>query len=244
MKKSFFFAALLLLSLSLFGQSNKSALRLRLSDGTQLKVELNNRNFNKIGRALIIDAIPGKRTHIKVYRFRPYADGRGGKAELVYSGTIKLKKGASYDAIVDVRNRKLRMKEVSSFNNVPQQEPPKLFKPQIIQESQDIQTQAIPNAKNANIAHLSMQLQTINKAMETADTDSEKLVIAQKYIGNQISTADLSEILNWFFFDDTKLQFVKSVYSKVSDKNNAASLSNTFTSESSKKELSQFLKKQ
>ena len=240
MKKSFLFVILSVLSFSLFAQSNRSALRLRLSDGTPLKVAINNRDFNKIGTSLIIGDIPGRRPHITVYRFRPYADGRGGKAELVYSGTIKIRRGSSYDAIVDVRNRTLRMKEVSSLVNVPTQAPPNTLQPQILDNNSD-PTES--NVDESNNSSLSPQLQTIQSAMEKVSTDKEKLEVANKYIGNEISTADLTQILNWFFFDDTKLKFIKSVYPKVTDKENATSLGDGFISESSKKELRQFLKR-
>lgn len=245
MKKSFLFVFLSLLSISLFAQNNRSTLRLRLSDGAPLKVAINSRNFDKIGTSLIIGDIPGRRPRITVYRFKPYADGRGGKAELVYSGKIKIDRGSSYDAIVDVRNNRLRLREVNSFANVPMNAPPKTPQPQILQDNQNqvqsnVEELSVEEPKNEV---LSPQLQTIHDAMGKVSTDKEKLEVAQRYIGDKITTSDLVQILDWFFFDDTKLTFIKSAYPKISDKNNAAKLSDVFISESSKKELNQFLKK-
>jgi len=239
MKKSFLLFCALLLSFSLFAQSNRSSLRLRLSDGTPLKVVINNRDFDKIGTALIIGDIPGKRPHIIVYRFRPYADGKGGKAELVYSGTIKVKRGSNYDAIVDVNNKKLFMKEVSTLSNVPSQPPVDPYRPQIIQDNQNVMD--ISNEQTTS--DLSPQLQTIQKAMDEVTTDNEKLKVANRYIGDKISTADVAQISNWFFFDDTKMQFIKVVYPKIYDKEKAVQLKDIFISDSSKKELADFLKK-
>lgn len=225
----------LLLSTSfLFAQNQRSTIRLRLSDGTPLKVVVNNRNFNKIGTPVVIDDLPGKRPHFMIYRFRPYADGKGGKAELVYSGSIKIKRGAKYDAVVDVRNRKLRLKEIRPEEDLAP----------ATAAINHVQNHTVRQAGEEGVASLNAQLETIHRAMEKVDTDHEKLVVAEKHVGDQIVTEDAAYIASWLFFDDTKMQFIKNIYSKISDKENLSSLKDVFTSEASQQEFEVFLKQQ
>lgn len=221
---------LLLLSLAgqLFAQkNNRTTLRIRLSDGYPLTVAVNGRYFEKIGKTLTIGDLPKKRHNIKVYRYRAYQDGKGGKAELVYSGRIKVDPGSTYDCIMDVGTRKFRMKEVAS-----------LAEPATVEDNTagNISLPPVPVTRNSSLA-------TLKQKMDAADEDAGKLKLANGYVsGNSVSVADIKDIASWLFFDDTRLEFVKSSYSKVTDKDAYPSLGDIFTLESSRTEFEQFLK--
>ncbi|RYZ36375.1 MAG: hypothetical protein EOP49_32645, partial [Sphingobacteriales bacterium] len=92
MKRILVLVLTLLLSVpAIYAQkSNRSVMRIRLSNGAPLMVTINGRDFKKIGRSITIGDIPRKRQYIQVYRYRAYADGQGGKAELAYSGNVKI----------------------------------------------------------------------------------------------------------------------------------------------------------
>jgi hypothetical protein len=239
MKRFFVFALGFLLSFSVaFAQKNdRSTMRIRLSDGSPLMVTINGRDFKKTGRAITIGDIPKKRQDIQVYRFRPYADGGGGKAELVYSGTVKLEKGNTYDCIVDIGTRKFRMKEVASLAPVPDRLP---FRPG---NDKPIQEQTPVDEIPGNEPVASTRLQGLKAAMDRVDEDSKKLVEAKKFIGqNTISSAEAKAIASWIFFDDNRMLFVKSAYPKVTDKNNFQQVGTVFTLEDSRKEFDAFMK--
>lgn len=238
MKKVLLLIFPILFTLNFSFAQNRSTLRLRLSDGSLLKVAINNREFKKISSSLIIGDVPGKRPHIKVYRFRPYADGRGGKAEIVYSGTIKIQKGGSYDGIIDLNNRRLLLKEVNSLENIPESAPFKIGNDKTLSEPAGSDESSEINSD------LSPELMTIKKAMDQEVSDHEKLNTVERYIGSSILTHDVAHISSWFFFDETKIKFIKMIYPKVADRENLSSLESIFTSEVSKNEFRNFLKKQ
>lgn len=233
-----------LLSLNfVFAQKNdRSAMRIRLSDGSPLLVTINGRDFKKTGRSITIGDIPRKRQDIQVYRFRPYADGNGGKAELVYSGTIKLVKGSTYDCIVDLGTRKFRMKEVSSLAPLAERPP---FNPN---QSQPV-AQNSGNAGNEEVTldmppdrTVSSRLQPLKTAMDKTDADSKKLAEARKFIQqNTVTSEEVKQIAGWMFFDDNRMLFVKQAYARVSDKNNFTTVAEVFTLTESKKEFNSFL---
>lgn len=254
MKRIFALALVLLCSLpGVFAQrSDRSTLRIRLSDGGPLLVTINGRDFKKIGRSITIADIPRKRQNLQVYRYRPYADGKGGKAELAYSGTIKVQKGSTYDCVVDPGTRKFRMMEVASLQPIPQRPP---FNPRRDQPlNQDNAPDDLGTAMNepavSDDAPLEMppdhtvsaRLQSLKTAMDREDADSKKLAEARKFIAtHNVTSAEVTDIAGWIFFDDNRLTFIKAAYPKVSDKENFSSAGSVFTLPESKKEFENFL---
>ncbi|WP_118952490.1 DUF4476 domain-containing protein [Taibaiella helva] len=248
---------ILVLALALFSflpavfaqRSDRSTLRIRLSDGGPLLVTINGRDFRKIGRSITIADIPRKRQYMQIYRYRAYADGKGGKAELVYSGTIKVHKGSTYDCIVDIGTRKFRMLEVASLQPLAQQPP---FNPRRDQPLNTDDGTAMDN--NAPVADdtplelppdrtVSARLQPLKAAMDKEDADSKKLAEARKFIAaNSVTSAEVADIAGWIFFDDNRLTFVRAAYARVSDKENFNTVGTVFTLPESKKEFENFLK--
>lgn len=229
-------------------RSDRSTMRIRLSDGTPLLLTINGRDFKKTGRSITIGDIPRKRQDLQIYRFRPYADGRGGKAELVYSGRVKINKGSTYDCVVDVRERKFMMKEVSSLPAI-ERPPfnPRRDQPTANDNSQDEEQYAATD--NTDIAmppshDVSSRLQPLKTAMDRVEADSKKLAEAKKFISqNNVTAAEVKSIAGWLFFDDTRLSFVKSAYPKVSDKEHfEAEAGSVFTLAGSKSEFDDFMK--
>ncbi len=159
-------------------KSDRSTMRIRLSDGTPLLLTINGRDFKKTGRSITIGDIPRKRQDFRIYRFRPYADGRGGKAELVFSGRVKIEKGSTYDCVVDVREGKFMMKEVSSLPALD----PTPFDPRRSQptgNNSDPDAEQYAASDDTDIAmppnhDVSSRLQALKTAMDHVDADSKK----------------------------------------------------------------------
>ena len=245
MRKIIALALVFLLSFpAVFAQKNdRSTLRIRLSDGSPLLVTINGRDFKKTGRSITIGDIPRKRQNIQVYRFRPYADGNGGKAELVYSGTVKVVKGSTYDCIVDIGTRKFRMKEVRELVALA---PPPVFNRN---QSQPINQDGNAAAATDDVVldmppdrTVSTRLQPLKTAMDKTDADSKKLEEARKFVQqNSVTSDEVKNIASWLFFDDNRMAFVKLAYNRVSDKQNFAIVGEVFTLADSKRAFDAFL---
>jgi len=236
-------AFLLMLPAAFAQRSDRSTMRIRLSDGSPLTVTINGRDFRKVGRSITIADIPRKRQYLQVYRYRAYADGKGGKAELVYSGTVKVQKGSVYDCIVDLNTRRFRMKEVGALQPLAQRPPfdPRRDQPlqeQAADDSQDETTLDLPPDRT-----VSSRLQPLKEAMDQVEADSKKLAEARKFIASHsVTSEEVKEIAGWIFFDDNRLTFVKAAYPKVSDKDNFAIVGDAFTLPDSKKDFDDFLR--
>ena len=228
--------AALLVAPSLFADgSNRSTLRIRLSDGSPLLITVNGRDFKKIGRSITIGDLPGKRQDIQVYKYRMFADGKGGKAELAFSGRIKIEKGYTYDCVVDLGTGKFRMKHVTSLQALPSPDAGPVQRPNQI--AADDTPLELPVTTEVDSKLLPLQ-----KSMTNVDADSKKLELAINYVNaNRVNTQDVTNIASWIFFDDNRMKFVKQAYSKVVDKNNYDAVGKVFTMDASKKEFSDFI---
>jgi hypothetical protein len=208
-------------------KDNRSTLRIRLSDDAPLTVSVNGRYFQKTGKSITIGDLPRKKHQIKVYRFRPYKDGQGGKAELVYSGRIKTESGNIYDCVVDVPSRKLRMKQVAALEPTVQA--------RYVQEQPAMAPIASPKARSAALTQLKAKIDAQNE-------DAEKLKIANKHMAASKAMVDeVKDIATWFYFDDTRLAFIKSCFGRVNDPENFTSLGSVFTLESTYSDFQKFL---
>lgn len=231
MRSFFLFLICFFTSWGVFAQkSNRSTLHIRLSDGQPLIVTINDRDFKKVNTRITIADIPRKRHNLRIYRFRPYADGNGGKAELIYSGTIKINPGSVYDCVVDMKTRKLMVKDIGAGGQPAYTPPPP---PPVPDATNDV---AIDNTPNMNDGLTRLQQKIAN-----TKEDSKKLAAAKSYVQNNgTNTAALKTIASWIMFDDNKMELLKSAYDRVSDKQNFDTLKEVFTMEAAQKEFEQY----
>ncbi len=237
MKPFFLFLVCSLITFGAFAQrANRSTLYFRLSDGQPLVVTINDRDYKKVNTRITIADVPGRRQHIKAYRFRPYADGNGGKAELIYSGTIKIAPGSSYDCIVDMKSRKLLVKDLGPGNSpapagyLPPPPPP------------------APDARNDvaldhSAEHINMdaRLSQLQQSMNETKEDGKKLAAAKSFVTRYgTTTAELRTIASWIMFDDNKMELLKSSYNSIRDKQKFNQLKDVFTLPAAQKEFTQY----
>lgn len=242
MKKLLVLSFVFLFSASVaFAQSNRSTIRFRLSDGSQITLAVNGRYFKKTGRSLTVGDIPGKRQDVKIYRYRPYARKSGGNATLVFSGKIKIEKGGIYDAVVDAKTGQLYLTEVSSLDNTVGKLPPPEAN-QSIEEPTD--TTGTMSLVDAAASEMSPALQQLKTEMYEQTADAEKLKVALSYIQkqNSLSAEEVRQICSWLLFDDNKMNFVRQVYDKVSDKENLEVVRSVFTETANQQAFDQMLK--
>lgn len=214
-------------------QRSRSTLHIHLSDGAPLMVTINERNFKKINTLITIGDLPHKRHSIQVYKYRAYADGKGGKAELLYSGHFKVEPGYNYDCIVDVTSRKLYIKKMTPgqgmYTPPPPPSPPDFRKD-------------VPLSDPAPAGY-SSALSGLKRQIEAVKEDTKKLEIAKAYITrNNVYTEEVRQITSWIMFDDNKMELLKAAYPSIQDKEQYASLKDVFTLPATQKEFAAYAK--
>lgn len=225
------FLVLFLLSLISFSGSaqraGRSTIHFRLSDGQPMVLTINDRQFQKVNTKITLFDLPRKRHSVQVYRFRPYADGQGGKAELVYSGRFKITPGSTYDAVVDVSSRKLLIKDLGIAPGNSRPELNSGYMPPPPANAPDPKNDV---AINNTIGNTDANLLRLHQDMLETKEDSRKLEKAKQYVAaRKINSRDLRTIAGWIMFDDNKLDLLKYAYTRMSDQQNFERLSDVFT---------------
>lgn len=235
-------------SMAVWAQKPKSTIRFSMADGSPIVITINDRDFQKVGTSLTVADLPRKRHNVRIYKFRPYSDGKGGKAEIVYAGTIKIEPGNKYDAVLNPQSGKLMMKTVRQFDVLPTPQVQPTKQSFVTEHNEALYQNAseglnnntatatfeLPKNKEENLAKDVLQLK---EAMQKEMRDGDKLKKATQFIATRkVSTAEASAILTWLNFDDNKLTFAKQVKSKLTDPQNAKVLADELTFSSSKEE--------
>lgn len=245
MKKLFSTVVLGVLVMSMaWAQPKRSTIQFRLTDNDLIRVAVNGRFFNKTARSITVGAIPGKKQEVKLYRFRPYANKKGGKAELIFSGRIKIEKGESYQAVVDPKTGKLYLTKVSELQERVGQLPSPGAN-RTLSENEDLRSNpdvgdALRTTPSVN---LSPALQKLGKEMQLEVTDGKKLQKALSYLDkqNRVSSMDTKIIIGWLLFDENRLAFIKKAYPKLSDEEEMDEIRMSLSDAGVKSSFEQFL---
>lgn len=252
--KRILFTAVFSLSVipDLWAQSDHSALKVVLNDGSPLVVTLDDRRYNKHGVSLTIGDLPPGKHYVKVYAYTPYKGKPGGNAELVFSGKIKIKPGTFAYAVVDPGNGTLSLTEnpLSDQNSPPSQASPHSFnegdRAQVT--SSVPQPSSVADNTRAPVPPYdltAMDFANVKKVAGEKETDSEKLKAMQAALGEHTySTDQVKEMLGWFSFDDTRVTFAKWCYPHVVDKANYGELSSIFSFENTRNDFDKFMSSQ
>lgn len=216
----------LLFLLSSFTVNAQNVLKIMMDDQSEITVSIDGRDYKKVGRVLTFVDIPAGWHDLRVYRFIPYRDG-GGRAKLVYSSRIRLKKGNVTTCVVDGSRGRMSVDNRDLYDEanraVPIDEP----------------TQNHVVVKEVLTEE---ELDSWQKKVETIPTDIEKKKAVQDALkGMEFNVTQLKQMLGWFAFESTKMEVAKWCYDKVSDPQNYKQLMEVFSLESSKNELNKFI---
>lgn len=252
MKKIWLFFIVLLVSVTAIAQKPKSTLRFSLSDHQLLTVTINERDYQKVGTSLVFSDIPKKRHSIRIYKFRPYADGSGGKAELLYVGNIKIEPGKKYDFVYNVNSKKLQVKQVRNFetlptykgNYIPYQKAPlnpdndRAIEISNASDGLSSNNKASFELPSSYAIDMPEAMKTLQLKMSEKVKDEDKLVLAENYINNnKLTVQQAGMITSWINFDDNKLLFLNMVKGKISDPENVRLLADQLTLQKSKEQF-------
>jgi hypothetical protein len=258
--KRIFSLTLLLISLSLgaFAQNGDvSTLRLRLSDGGIIAVNLDGRYIFRNTTSLTLDGIRPGLHRIEVYR--DY--GARYRPRRIYTGTIRLREGNFYDGLVDTRRRTLQLRsDAGRERTAPIEEPrqpdnrnetpdragqDEIYPPGTPQNGREGYG-SFPHGRPHNGSGYSAgsfsarDMSDLHTRVDEHITDTDKEKLMKRALGDRSpSTAQVRDMLGWFSFESTRLDFAKWAYARVSDKDEYWKLEDVFSFESSKEEFSQ-----
>lgn len=211
-----------------------SSIRFTTSNQEPISVILNDRDFNRVGKVIMFNDLPKKRQSVQIYAITQDRTGQK-KGKLIYSGVVKLDPGKKYEAILDIRTQKLRMKTVRNFTSTPPM--------QVVPSNNLVVSEKSSDGLNTTVVRdkeikLTSAMKSLKADMGNAIIDKDKIDIALKFSKlYKLNCEEAKTIAQWLNFDDSKLTFVKGVSAEVSDPQNLSSIAEVFTYESNKTEF-------
>lgn len=230
MKRLFTIIILLLATVATFARE-RSALNIRFTDGREILVTIDGRRYQRHAASLTFGNLPAGWHDLRVYEYIQYANG-GGRAKLMYVGSVRVKPGKIAYCVVDPYAKRMRVRVEDKDhayidygdNN----------------GTDDGSTQ--DDFDNSGVKRKDLQDLKALVADRITDTDKLKLmksVLANKHYGTQ----DVRAMMEWLNFEASRLDFAKWSYDRVTDVHDYWKIEGDFTYSSSKDEFNTYIKK-
>ena len=240
-----------LFSLSLLAYDGSRLSVSTFSSNTDLKIEIDGRRVAMQDNSVILSNIAEGQHSIKIYKERRrngfgngngYGNGNGNsngngfgrRQEVIYSGTVFVKRGFHTDIVVNrfgkvfVDERRIERRD--AFDN----------------EDDDYVDDGSWNNGYNNGFNNVMNARDFDQVKESLRKEwfDNNRIISSRFIieNNNFTTAQVKEMMQLFTFDDKKLEVAKLAYRKTVDKQNYYQVNETLTFNSSKEELARFIR--
>ncbi|MEZ5015856.1 MAG: DUF4476 domain-containing protein [Flavipsychrobacter sp.] len=243
MKKASIFLLVFLLSVSqvLAAERMRSAIKIRFNDNRPITISIDGRNYDRHGKSLTLGNLPAGWHNIRVYEFIEYRKG-GGRAKLIYTGSVRVKPGVMMYCVVDANTRRMRIRtedisdlyvDYDNANSVDENVPPKHDKPTDERVNRSDEAVSMNDIK---------ELETLVKGKVT---DTDKLKMLKRALKDErYYVMDVKTMMTWLSFESSRLDFAKWSYNKVLNPESYWKLDDAFNFSSSTDELHDYIKKQ
>lgn len=230
MKKLFTIIILLLATVTTFARE-RSALNIRFTDGREILVTIDGRRYQRHAASLTFGNLPSGWHDLRVYEYIQYTNG-GGRAKLLYVGSVRVKPGKIAYCVVDPYAKRMRVRVEDKDHAYVDYGDNNGTDDGSIQDDFD----------NSGVKRKDLQDLKALVADRVTDTDKLKLmksVLANKHYGTQ----DVRTMMEWLNFEASRLDFAKWSYDRVTDVHDYWKIEGDFTYNSSKDEFNTYIKK-
>ncbi len=244
----------------------QSMLRVRLTDNTPINVSLDGRYFNKRGTTVTISELPPGEHKLRVYTYFMSRRGRGYE-DMIFEGFVRTYHGDITLFTLDKISGEtdLRVQPISefTFNHPPKNElnridmfdgsdganeERRLRKENEQQANTTNAAKPDPIVKDAPPPSTAIssvddeELDKLKKKVDATNTDTDKLLALKASLKNEkITVNQVSYILSWLMFENSKLAFAKWAYPITADKAYYEDLKPVFAYKTSIEEFEAFL---
>lgn len=239
MKKIFtlFIASFISLSLLAFDGTRLSISS--LSTSKELKIEVDGRQYSMKNNSITIGYIGDGYHQVKIFREakrKGNGFGYGRRDEVVYQGSILLKRGFHTDITVNRFGKVLVDERRIDRNDDWYQEEDEYY-------DEHGYDNGGWNNGYGNVMRAG-EFESVKDALRKEWFESNRLKSAKFIIDkNNFTTAQVKEMMLLFTFENNKLEIAKYAYSKTVDKQNYYQVNEVLTFNSSKEELMRFVRK-
>ncbi len=219
-----------------------SVLNLRLSDNSPFAVYVDGHRVGPVAsRATLTNLSDGKH-FLEVQRVSNFR-GRG-KKEKTFKDVIRVKRNTESFATIDLDCNKIHFDRVIELNNRSWDKEDNTCRERGCHNPKHNHGNS-PNHCATPVGPMPMSQNDFSQLKHTIDNgsfESTKLTIFKQSLAyNYFSSAQVREVMNLFWFENSKLEVAKLAYPKTIDQNNYYTLNNEFSFSSSVNELGNYL---
>ena len=239
MKKLFVLIAFLVSGLGAFAQS---MLKISLADNSRFNISLNGRYFNKNGQSITVGDLPPGRQRLKIYAIVRNRWGRLVE-EVVYQGRVTTYNGMATKFVYDPDTRMADIQEMDIQPNTTPRYRPAMPQPIDNNAARQSQPTASPVAEGKNGTLTAGKLQKLKTQANAKATDTEKMKVLKNSLRNeQMTTYNVSEVMDWFIFESSKADFAIWAYNLTLDRQQYHDLMAKLKTDNAKQDLDRFIK--
>lgn len=236
--------------LSAGGLLAQSQIRVTTSDRSRITVAVDGRYFNRRGTAITVGDLPPGRHSLKIYAVQ---QDRWGSAyqTVVFQGRVTTEYRMVTNVVYNPYTRMARVKQMSlDFGGAVPDDDYTAYRDGT-EEDATLSTPAMKPAPRAVASPAPMgslsfdKQEALKKKADAEKTDTKKLAFVKSGLnGETVSTTQVMEIMDWFLFESTRLEFAKWGYNIALDKQSYNDISTRFETPAYKQEFDAFVKKQ
>lgn len=258
MKKFLVFTLLLAAGVSV--SYAQSMLKISLTDNSRFNIMLNGRHFNKQGQSITVGDLPPGRQRLKIFVLRRDRWHGGVYEDLIYQGRVNTYYGNTTILRYDPDLGLADIQEVEGMQRPRRQ--PLTSRPDdrdanyynnndASPDNDDVAAQPLPSGSPAASPVSESKTGTLSngkaeKLKSKADakkTDTEKMKVLKDGLRNErLTTYNVSEIMDFFLFESSKVDFATWAYNMTVDPEYFRDLEAKLTSASAKQDLDNFIK--
>jgi hypothetical protein len=240
---------ILLVSLLLsVGESRaQSQMRITTTNRSKITVAVDGRYFNRRGTAITVGDLPPGRHSVKIYAIQ-YDRWGSAYQRLMFQGRVTTDYRMTTNVVYNPYSRMANIRQLASeWGSGANDEDYAAYKDGAHEESSSPEpgAHAAPLASPAPMGSLDFSKQeALKKKTESESTDTKKLAAVKSGLsGETVSTTQVMDIMDWFLFESTRLEFAEWAYNITIDKKSFADLAKKFEVSANRQNFEAFVKK-
>ena len=244
MKKFFTLAIVSLFSMSLMAFDGTRLSISTTTTGKELKFEIDGRQFSMKNNSITVGYMAEGYHQVKIFReSRKNGFGFGRREEVVYKGSVYLKRGFHTDITVNRFGKVLVDERRIDRNDDWYQEEDEYYDDHNGYDNGQGNNNGGWNNGYGNVMR-GNEFESVKESLRKEWFEANRLKSAKFIIDkNNFTTQQVKELMLLFTFENNKLEIAKYAYNKTVDKQNYFQVNEVLTFNSSKEELVKFVRR-
>ncbi|MBX2907453.1 MAG: DUF4476 domain-containing protein [Taibaiella sp.] len=227
----------------------QSQMRITTTNRSKITVAVDGRYFNRRGTAITVGDLPPGRHSVKIYAIQ-YDRWGSAYQRLMFQGRVTTDYRMTTNVVFNPYSRMANIRQIASeWRDGANDEDYAAYKDGAHEESSSpvpgTPAASSPLASPAPMGSLVFSKQeALKKKTDGESTDTKKLATVKNGLsGETVSTTQVMDIMDWFLFESTRLEFSKWAYNITIDKQSYKDLAKKFEVSANRQDFEAFVKK-